>query len=168
MLWQVGLIVNIKLQFLKPCMVNLRLEILSSVTGTLGGAMVKVIPHCPAGTVWRPNRSWTNIICSGPSQSWTNPEPWLNGSCTNLADSFSHRSVMVFTGSFGHHSVMVHIMYVRIRSHFGSAEPILNQKCLQGEKSGTFWKNGITLLKWSHFFLTKGSSIKSYGFFLFA
>ena len=31
----------------------------------------------PAGTVRHPNQSWTNIICSGPNQFWTNPEPIL-------------------------------------------------------------------------------------------
>ena len=82
----------------------------------------------PAGTVRRPNQSWTNIICSGTNQSWTNPEPWLNGGWTNLTDWFYHRSVMVLTDSLGYGSHT----YVRIRSHFGSAEPILNQKCLKG------------------------------------
>ncbi len=63
----------------------------------------------PAGTVRRLNGSWTNIICSGPNQSWTNPEPWPNGGWSNLTDSFSHRLVMVLTDSFGHRLVMVPI-----------------------------------------------------------
>ncbi len=61
---------------------------------------------------------------------WTNPEPILyqfkaepilNQFWTNLM-AWSVRPPF----GYGLHT------YVRIRSHFGSAEPILNQKCLQG------------------------------------
>ncbi len=57
------------------------------------------------------------IICSGPNKSWTNPEPILN--------QYFHWFVWP---PFGYGSCT----YVRIRSHIGSTEPILNQKYLQG------------------------------------
>ena len=57
------------------------------------------------------------IICSVPHQCWTKLEPILNQYFLWL--------VRPLFGQ-GSHS------YVRIRSFFGSAEPILNQKCLQG------------------------------------
>ncbi len=72
----------------------------------------------PAGTERRPNQSWTNIVSV---QGRTNPEPILNQFWTNRM-AWSVRPPF----SYGSHT------YVRIRSHFGSAEPILNQKCLQG------------------------------------
>ena len=58
----------------------------------------------PAGTVRRPDQSWTNTICSWANQYWTNLEPVLNKSWTN-----TERILTNLTDSFGHHSVMVHI-----------------------------------------------------------
>ncbi len=52
----------------------------------------------------------TNIICSGPNQSWTDPE--------------SMWSYWFDRAPLGYDSYK----YVGIRSHFGSAQPILNKK----------------------------------------
>ncbi len=95
----------------------------------------------PAGTVWLLNQSWTNIICSGPNQSWTNPERiprarhagakmerTLNQSYWLVRPLFSYGSYWFVRPPFGYGSYT----YILIRSHFGSAEPILNQICLQG------------------------------------
>ena len=62
----------------------------------------------PAGTVRHPNRSWTMT------------ERWLN-------QPFGYGSYWFVQPSFGYGSHT----YVRIWSHFW-AEPILDQKCLQG------------------------------------
>ena len=59
--------------------------------------------RAPAGTVRRPNLSWTNIICSGLNQSWKNPEPIL------VIRSATVQLWFFNTDLFGHCSVMVHI-----------------------------------------------------------
>ncbi len=63
-------------------------------------------------------------------------EPWLNDIWTNL-------SVRPPFG-YGSHK------YVRIRSHFGSAEPILNQKGLQGLASFGCLKKHLQILVKNH------------------
>ena len=90
-------------------------------------SFVHIIYPYPAGTERRPNQSWTNIISV---QGRTNPEPILNQSYGLIRSA----------------TVRLWFTYVwRIRSLFGSAEPILNQKCLQGSYP---FSSGCTTVQW--------------------
>ncbi len=81
---------------------------LRALPNSVGEKILRMWP-CRHGTTSQPILN-QYYICSGMNQFWTNLMAW------SIRPPFR----------YGSHT------YVHIRSHFGSAEPILNQKCLQG------------------------------------
>ena len=85
---------------------------------------------CRHGTMYEPILNQYYLFKAEPilKESWTMTEQWLNQSYWFIQPLFGHGSYWFLQPSFSYGSHT----YIRIRSHFASAEPILNKKCLQG------------------------------------
>ena len=99
----------------------------------------------PAGTVRHPNELDRSLgTLQARYDTRTNPEPILSVQGRTNPERILNQSYWFVWPPFGYGS----LPYVRIRSHLGSAEAILNKKCLQGFFPFTSTKAFCRTLSW--------------------